>query len=368
MKVGILTFPNSPSHGATLQMFALYQSVKKLGHEAEILNYQSQWMKDGLHTTAGQKRAACSRWLKKTGADLLHLRGRLGFRRFEKNLTKYPRRAFTNKKYLPEVGARYDAVICGSDQVWNPDITGCDLSYFLDFCGENTARVAYAPSFGVESLSRDFGQAAAKELAQFSHLSVREAAGQAIIRETTGAEAQLVADPTLLMDDKEWENYEKPHPQAKGEYILYYTIRTANGNLWNYCRNLAEKCNLKILRIGGNAINRKSRSTDGVEYVCDVSPEEWLYLMHHAKYVVTNSFHGTAFAINYRKNFFVEFSSLTNSRLSHIVNTLGLEAQVVTGPEATLPLKTDYSRAEERLSALRAESVQFLQRALMGRK
>ena len=49
MKVGILTFPNSPSHGATLQMCALYQSVKKLGHEAEILNYQSQWMKDGLH-------------------------------------------------------------------------------------------------------------------------------------------------------------------------------------------------------------------------------------------------------------------------------------------------------------------------------
>ena len=346
-------------------MCALYRTVKELGHEPELVNYQNRWMKEGRHTSAMQNRSRCSRWLKRKASALLHLRMHLGFRRFENEMKKYPKRPASDKGMLFEIGKRYDAVVCGSDQVWNPDITGRDLSYFLDFCGLETDRISYAPSFGVESLPQTFGEAAKKELLRFSHISVREEAGQNIIRELTGREAQLVIDPTLLLDSQEWTTYEKAHPSAKGEYILFYTVRTANDTLWRYCRNLAKKCNLKILRIGGNIITKKTKNENGVEYICDASPEEWLYLVHNAKYVVTNSFHGTAFAINYRKDFFVEFSSLTNSRLSQIVNMLGLEAQIVKGEEAVLPLKTDYSHTEKVLPQLRMESLRFLQQAFV---
>lgn len=363
MKVGILTFPNSTSYGATLQMYALYKTVERMGNEPEVINYFNSYMKSQLHIAKIQKHSGWRRVLRVKAKQILHARQYAGFKRFEKPLTKFPKAPVSEKNGLPQIGERYDAVICGSDQVWNPDITNYDLSYFLDFCGCETRRVSYAPSFGVEEVSEEYGRRIGKELMKFSDLSVREESGQKLIGELTGRQAQLVVDPTLLLDSKDWEHCETAHPAAKGDYILYYTVRSSE-SLWKYCLNLAEKCNMKILRIGSNMISRHLKGSDKVTYVCDISPDEWLYLIHHARYIVTNSFHGTAFAINYRRDFFVEFSSLTNSRLSNIVKLLGLEGQVVKNERSELPMTTDYSCAEKILPEMKAESLRFLKRAL----
>lgn len=360
MKVGILTFCNTTSYGAALQMYALYRSVEKFGHDAELLHYQNRWMKEERHTVAMQNKPYAVMRLKKTVSAFRHRHLWRAFRGFEASMVCMPERVTSDKNALRALSDRYDAVICGSDQVWNPDITGADLSYFLNFCGARTKRISYAPSFGVEALPKDFAEAAAKELARFSSLSVREEAGQALIRDMIGKDAELVLDPTLLLTAEEWEALETAHPMAQGEYILYYPVRSA-GCLWSYCEAFAERKGLKILRIGRSV---KSKDTDRVKYLFDVSPQELLFLLHHAKYVVTNSFHGTAFAINYRKNFFVELSSATNSRLSQIVRTFGLEEQVVREAGAVLRDTTDYKKTEELLPALRDHSLRFLREAL----
>jgi hypothetical protein len=101
-----------------------------------------------------------------------------------------------------------------------------------------------------------------------------------------------------------------------------------------------------------------------IEYASDISPEQWLYLVNHARYVVTNSFHGTAFSITFRKDFYVEFSSATNSRLEHITRMLGLESRVVREGMAVEPADCDYTVAEERLPNLLADSYKFLKEAL----
>lgn len=363
MRIGILTFPNSTSHGASLQMYALYRTTADMGYDVEIMNYHNAYMKSNLHCARMQKQSKPVRAIKLKLNQLIHCRQYMGFRRFESRMTKFPEKPVSDKTRLPEIGSRYGAVICGSDQVWNPDITDADLSYFLDFCGPETARISYAPSFGVETLPESLGHAAGEELKRFFRISVREESGRQLIRQIACRDAQLVVDPTLLMDAREWMEHETAHPAAKGEYILYYTVRSSD-SLWRYCKNLAKKHNLKILRIGSNVISKHLKRSDGVEYVCDVSPDEWLYLVHHACCVVTNSFHGTAFSINYRKNFFVELSSLTNSRLSHIVSVLGLEDRIVKNEEASLPLETDYSQTERVLPTLRGESLEYLRRAL----
>lgn len=363
MKVGILTFPNSTSYGAALQMYALYKTVEHMGNETEVINYFNPYMKSQQHIEKLQKHRGWKRVLRVRGKQALHFRQYMGFRKFEGSLKKYPKTPISDRNSLPQIGERYNAVICGSDQVWNPDITDYDLTYFLDFCGSETRRVSYAPSFGVENVAEEYGRQIGRELVKFSDLSVREESGKKLIGELTGQEPQLVVDPTLLLDREDWEQCETVHPAAKGDYILYYTVRSSE-SLWQYCLDLAKKCNLKILRIGSNMISRHFKGNDTVTYVCDISPDEWLYLLHHARYVVTNSFHGTAFAINYRKDFFVEFSSLTNSRLSNIVNLLGLEDQVVKKERSELPLTTDYSWAEKVLPELKAESLCFLQEAL----
>lgn len=363
MKVGILTFPNSTSYGASLQMYALYHTVEEMGYEAEAINYFNAHMKGNLHLEKMQKLSPWKRMIRVRLTQLLHCRQHLGFWMFEKSMTKYPSRSFSAREQLPEIGERYGAVICGSDQVWNPDITNADLSYFLDFCGQKTARISYAPSFGVESLSESLSYAVTKELNRFSWLSVREESGRKLIRQIANRDAQLVVDPTLLMNAQQWTQYEISHPAVKGDYILYYTVRSS-ASLWQYCTNLAQRHNLKILRIGSNVISRNKKRNDMVEYVCDVSPGEWLYLVHHARCVVTNSFHGTAFSINYRKDFYVEFSSLTNSRLTHIINTLGLENQVVSSVEPSLSIKTDYTKTAQVLPLIREESRNYLEQAL----
>lgn len=361
LKVGIFTFPNSISYGATLQMYALYHTVSKLGHVPEIINYHNAYMKAERHMMAGH--ASWKDKARKMARGLLHHRLYSAFRRFEKrNLLCYPEKPFADAGKLPEIGKRYGAVICGSDQVWNPDITDTDLSFFLNFCGEGTRRISYAPSFGIDTFSPEFCEAIQDELAQFYALSVRETPGQALVQSLLGKEVPIVADPTLLMDAAEWEKMERKHPAACGDYILYYTVRRST-SLMRRCQELAEKTGMKIVVVGGNPLKKLKQRDQGIEYAVDISPEEWLYLLHHARYVVTNSFHGTAFSINFRKDFYVEFSSLTNSRLTYIVKTLGLTSQVV-GKEAISGAAADYTVADKVLPAMRNASLDYLTEAL----
>lgn len=363
MKVGILTFPNSSSYGAALQMFALYQTCRDLGYDAEIVNYFNLWMKQMKHVTVGQGKGKALLWGKRKANDLLHICMKARFARFEKQMHKYPRKAVSDPAQLSLLAKRYGAVICGSDQVWNPDITGEDLSYFLNFCGEETARVSYAPSFGVEALAGQYAQKVRRELEAFDHLSIREEVGQRMIRDLAGLDAKLVVDPTFLLDAAMWQKYEQPHPQAKGAYILYYTVRSSK-TLWKHCLSLARKTNMKILRVGSNVVSKYLKKVDGVEDVCDIGPGQWLYLMRNASYVVTNSFHGTAFSINYGKNFYVEFSSATNSRLSNIVKLLGLEDRVVYEDTDIAASAADYGVTAAVLPQMKAESLAFLADAL----
>ena len=224
MKVGILTFPNSTSYGATLQMYALYSMVNKLGHDVEIINYYNKYMKSEKHCDL-KGVGELKRRIKLTARRMLHIRLYKSFKDFEKaNMSLYPKKEINSRDYLPAIGSRYGAVICGSDQVWNQDITDSDLSYFLDFCGESTRRISYAPSFGVERLSSEFSESAALELEKFFAVSVREKAGQALLKGMIGEEVPIVVDPTMLLDADEWTKAEKEHRLGRGDYILFYTF------------------------------------------------------------------------------------------------------------------------------------------------
>ena len=363
MKVGIFTFPNSASYGATLQMYALCRAVELLGHEAESINYYNAFMKAEMHcNSAGESKIKYR--VKRTVKKLLHIRLYKKFKSFERNTTKlYPKKSFTDTALLPRVGARYDAVICGSDQVWNPNITGGDISYFLNFCGESTKRVAYAPSFGVESLSDEFRNQVQEELKLFSSLSVREVQGQAMVSDMIGKEVPVVIDPTMLLDVSEWESMEIPYGKIKGDYILYFTVRSSH-EFFGKCLRFAKQNGLTMVVVGGNASKIIKNNDPFLHYALDVSPAEWLWLIHNAKYVATNSFHGTAFSIIYEKDFYLELSAATNSRLINIVRMLALEDQILGAEEEMCPTRADYTQARENIHRLRKESMNYLETAL----
>lgn len=363
MKVGILTFPNSVSYGACLQMIALQNTVCRLGHQAEIIHYHSDYMKAEKHTNKNGENPLKFA-LKRRIRFWVHRRLYRGFRTFEKqHIRAYPAKAFSDKRRLAQIGKRYDAVICGSDQVWCPRITGGELSYFLDFCTDSTRRVAYAPSFGEESFSEEFYGQIGPELRQFSALSVRELPGQKILTELTGREAALVADPTFLVEAASWAAMEKSHPAATGDYVLYFVVRQSE-SLMRRCAAFAQKQGLKMVVVGGNPLKTRRNRNPMVEYAVDIGPEQWLYLLHHARYVFTNSFHGTAFSVIFEKDFYVEYPPYTGSRLRQVMETLGLENRVIKEGEEPAEQAIDYGPVRQAFAALTAQSLEYLENAL----
>ena len=363
MKVGILTFPNSTSYGATLQMYALFRAVSDLGNECEIINYYNAFMRDGRHTSRTRGTNFIGR-AKYYIRSLMHLRLERGFRGFEKNnVPLYPIAPFSDMAELKNADVRYDAVICGSDQVWNPKITDSDLSYFLDFCSDNTRRIAYAPSFGIDELESSYEEKVGAELKKFHALSIREESGRKIACELTGRQCQIVLDPTMLHGLDAWEKLETKTRLAQGDYILYFTVRTSS-TLLEYAKSLSKVTGKKIIIVGGNQIIKMKNKDRMIEYAIDPSPSEWLNLVHNAAYIVTNSFHGTAFSIIYRKNFYVGLPSFAPSRLRHLLSTLGLSDRIINGTVCDGVSSADYTEAEVVLPKLIAESMEYLKIAL----
>lgn len=363
MKVGIMTFPNSVSYGATLQMIALQNTVGRMGHQVEVINYHNAYMKAEKHTHKGSQRTLKA-LLQRRISRWTHRRFYKAFRDFEAQYAHlYPRRPFTDKQKLVALGQRYDAVICGSDQVWYPHITDGDLSYFLDFCTESTRRIAYAPSFGAEEFSEEYYRQITPELMRFSALSAREEPGKDLVERLTGRETALVADPTFLMEAADWEAMEQPHPAAIGDYVLYFVVKRSD-SLMRQCEAFAKQQGLKLVIVGGNPVHARRNKDPMVEYAIDIGPQQWLYLVHHAKYVFTNSFHGTAFSVIFQRNLFVQYPSCNGSRLRQVMEALGLCHRVLDGERELTKEPVDYTQAQQRFAKMREESLAYLENAL----
>lgn len=357
MKIGIMTFPNMTSYGCSMQMYGLYRAVELAGGSAEIINYQNNYMKSGGHTSSGKKK------LKRLASKVLHSRTIRGFRNFENRMAKFPAAPVHEAERLPELAKRYGGVICGSDQVWNPYITDTDLSYFLNFCGPETNRIGYAPSFGISEFSEDFKKKIGPELKGFSSLSVREADGARMVAELTGREVATVLDPTFLIPRKEWEAVEKPHPLANGKYVLYFPVRPSAA-LLRYSRELAEKRGATLVVAESNYIRCLKNKDPKEKFALDITPEEWLNLFHHADCVVTNSFHGAAFAIHYHRDFYLDLSSRTNSRLNQLMEITGLQNRIIGDNAATWDAAIGWNDVEAKLAPEREKSLGYLRQAI----
>lgn len=364
MKIGIMTFPNMTSYGCTLQMYALYRAVEQAGAEAEIINYRNEYMKARRHTSAGRGKSTIKSALRVIATKTLHLRQITAFRRFEQRLSQYPVKVTSEKGLLMEAAKRYDGVICGSDQVWNPLITDADLSYFLNFCGPDTKRIAYAPSFGISEFSDEFTEMIRPELEKFRHLSVREDVGVRYVESLVNRKVDTVLDPTFLIPKQDWIALEKSHPLAKGKYVLCFPVRKSAA-LIRFGRELAEKKNATLIVVEGNLLTQLRNKNKRIQYALDISPEEWLYLLHHADCVVTNSFHGAAFSIHYQKDFYLECSSAkANSRLEQLAVFCGLESRVIRDGFDGIDTHIDYDNVEARIAPARQASLDYLKQSI----
>lgn len=359
MKVGILTYPNTASLGASLQMYSLYKVLADLDCDVEIINYAPPNLHNRLNQPTVSLPARIKQRLKNAVIAMVIPRAKPLFRVFENQMIKMPETPTSSTADLRELSSRYDRIIVGSDQVWNEKITGHDSNFYLEFCEDDSKKASYAASFGNEDVEEAERNRIAELLSRFSYISVREKQGQSIVRDLIGRTPALVLDPTLLITPSELRKQIVPY--RENGYVLFYTIKPSP-KLRQTAQIFADMHGLKLVFMNTKVKDRFDRTKHPA---FGIGPREFLGLVDGAEYIFTNSFHGVAISVALRKPFYVEFSSDTNSRLRNIVELLDVKQCIVDDSVLDkCPVEIDYDRVDEKLTQLRESSLAYLRGVL----
>lgn len=368
MKIGILTYQYAMNYGAVLQVFALKSYLSDCGYEVHIINYDSSYL-------YAQNRSLKA---KVVSATLNFVKSFMGAKKKKKRFDSFRRDklylandVMSEKKSLEEYLEcnHFDAVIVGSDQVWNPEINGNDDVYYLNIAN-NIQKISYAASFGVTYISDESQEHLKECLERFDAISVRENTGREIIADM-GLDSTVVLDPVFLPEKAMWEKIASELPLVKDPYILCYILPGDNKverKIETTARQLHIKTGKKVVFLGRKEYKRFSN--DGKDYV-SASPEEFVNLFRYADIVITNSFHGTAFSVIFEKC----FCSIINkdfhgekqlsSRLTDLLHDLNADNRLFSvNDDVSVPNEMDYSEINGKLKVLKKKSEEFLDSAL----
>ncbi len=361
MKISLVTFHCAISHGATLQTLALCRFLEEAGQAVEIVDYRP----DAIAQPPDWRRTRLRGW------HPAHLESWTLRRRFAAFWARHYAMSARSYRTFAELQAdppEADVYVCGSDQIWNPAITGgaFDPAYFLDFAPAGRRRIAYAPSFGGPNLPPEHRDPLRRLLAGFHAVSCREPSGAAFLAAETGRTVPAVLDPTFL-----WNGYETilpaDAPTDIDDYLFAYPLQ-----------HDAEFT--QAAAAGGAELGVPLRTANGpwkfwTQPGRPVYPDpgRWAALVRHARAVVTHSFHGVAFSILFRKNFVVlplaGATAARNARIVELLDRMGLADRLV--PAADLPavrrqLKTpiDWDAVGRLQAQHRENSARFLLDAL----
>lgn len=273
---------------------------------------------------------------------------------------------------LKQHARKYSAVVCGSDQIWLP--VHLNTNFFtLEFAPEGVRRVSFAPSFGVAAVPPTTRGRYARFLSQIDHTSVREESGRGIIQDLIGKDVPVVLDPTLTIDSQRWIDLANTSKlNQPNRYIFCYFLGT-NPEHREAAVSMGKKLGLQVISLPHLEDFVPADNSYADVNLFEIGPVDFVNLIRNATLVCTDSFHGTAFSIIFRKRFvtFERYRSdnqrSTNSRIYSLLDKLDLRQRLATdlvSAQAIASSEPNYERTYERLKAMRDSSRQFLESAL----
>ncbi len=364
-KIGILTYHSGFNYGACLQAYALQTTLKKLGYDNEIINFETD-----RFVASREMFSKRPRRIKEIIKNLTRIpywktlndRERM-FNEFTFS-PLYATQRYRTEKEVIEHATDYDCIICGSDQIWNlshNDAPAANLLFYLNF-PKTQRRVSYAASFGkwVKEAPQN-ENTILPWLQQFDSISVREQSGVDFLK-NIGIDCQITLDPTILLDKEEYDSICSERLISE-KYVLMFGWNT-NKDLIEAAKYVGRKLNLPVL----NIVPPPRAMFCGIPRKLDVGPRQFLSMIKHAEFVVTNSFHGTAFSTTYEKPYISVYSNKPDTRMYSLLNQLGLLDHLVTKDNINIDIlmNTDYKKVQEKKIALRESSINFLKESLTG--
>lgn len=330
-KVGIITIHNSPNYGACLQSYALYRYIQQQGNDVEIIDLHRPVAYEDYIPS---KKYVCSRPVKRSFLSKIKgnvknfigikpkspsLYSPLAIKKFDEfnsiiKLSK-PYRGIDELYANPPL---YDLYISGSDQLWNPTQAYCLEPYFLTFVPNGQGKkISYATSVGITDLRDNEKKDFAKWLNLYDDISVREYQAQSLLQGLLAdKKVNQVADPTFLLDPKDWKDMAVRPKQSK--YILMFTLQH-RPEILKYCLQLSEQSRLPLIELGQVQPDVLDGSYTAVK---DAGPKEFLGYIENAELVITDSFHCTVFSLIMGANNFYTYIAPTNQRGSRIIDLL----------------------------------------------
>ena len=363
MKIGIITMHNVVHHGSVLQAYATQLLFERFGHDAAIIDYKypNRWQEEhGMHIYSPS--------LKTRIAQFLGLNARCRKRKKILHfMAKYYQltRKYSDIKELEANPPSFDIYVTGSDQVWNPRFTYADPAYFFIFEPEGSNIMSFSSSFACNSLNDDVAKIYKEYLSRYKFISVRENQGAKIIQELLGKTPPVTLDPTLMIDASKWNKFVKPLPQ-KRKYIFMYMLDYAfdpKPYIFELAKYFSEKFDKPIISISEIPTEYK------IKYSVrqNVGIEDFLSLISNSFMVITSSFHGVAFSVNFGIPIIGVVKSDTNDdRLSSLLQNLELGKCVarIGTPAMDLSPFYDITQEQKLLNKLRQDSKNYLETAL----
>jgi hypothetical protein len=366
MKIAVVTTHYANNYGALLQTFALQRFLNNsLGQESEVLAYYPPWYKTSwtIFKKPRNLKDFVKNLIKLLSYDIhkgMMARARKNQEFIKKNIIK-SKKSFFNENELTDI-SNYECYICGSDQVWNLRLRNEPI-FFLNFTKNivGIKKIAYAPSV-TDPIPSDSIDVIKGYLKNLDAISVRESNDVDVIQSLTNKTVYHVADPVLLLLPSDWE-YLAISPKISKPYIMCYFIN---------CSNLAIKTVKKIRKMTGYPVvyvNVEGIDKIKADYnIRDADPFEFLGYIKDASFIITNSFHCTAFSLLFKKDYFMIPKLVGNKRIESLQNKLGIENRCIDFKKIESLKKVDlpinYKKFDENYKCFRNVSIEYLKRAL----
>ncbi len=365
MKTAVITLKDSPNYGGILQAYALQKTIEKLGHECTLIDYMNNEFRHKFTFFGRPRGMGFVYWLyKKVQYPLMIVM-------MKRMMPFYNHMSLTEHFYkstdLVKVNKNYDVFITGSDQVWACDLNYYDDSYFLRFADKKHKKIAYAASFGrtKEMLTHREKEFIALKLRQIDMITVREHSGVEVVEELLGRkDAVAVLDPTFLLESSDWEQIADHNHKGRGrKYILCYLMQSKSNDreALKLAKRMSKDTGMPLIKICRGLTSVLWGETFYIPTV-----EQWLGLFLDAEYIITNSFHGVAFSINFKKSFTVFLEgkpeSGRNSRIYDCCKDFGLldRIKIVEERKKEIVKEVKYNRVNPILQKHKVESIKIL--------
>lgn len=374
MRIKTITCHHVYNYGASLQAYALQHFLECHGNEVEIINYLPTYKRNRYAFWELTPNGPAYKLAKKVpilkpiiaiykNSKELNWYGRKkAFNTFDRNFLHITKKTYRNNNELKRDQPQADFFIAGSDQIWNPRMgNGTDPAYYCDFSQDKHKTFSYAASFGVSDLG-DSKNYIKGMLNNFKCISVREKTGVSIIKKL-GLEAVQVLDPVFLLSPKEWGNL-CTIKEARPPYLLVYDFDHDNADVEMMAKSIAAEKSLKIV-----SINDYQQLPYADMNVNNAGPIEFLELIKGAAFVVSTSFHATAFSVIFHRQFltFPMQTQGNSSRMTDFLESLGILDRFIKGSSLSSPTRQiDYTRVQPKLEALQKKSRTWLLNNLHG--